>query len=205
MTIGEIKIQALKLMFVTYQDNISVDDLEKLGGQENYSKYLINMDDAINRCLADIERRRILPVKSVAMNDFEWNLRGKVARFDLTTVSDFYDVERISCESLYEYNGNVPYYRDGDVILLMDYNNEAEYRLVYYPKVIREAGDKGIIKNLPDNLACLIPYYVKGDLYRDDEPNEASEARNWYEQAMSEYRNPVSNVQTRVKTVYSQV
>ncbi|MBO5969359.1 MAG: hypothetical protein J6S14_12765 [Clostridia bacterium] len=205
MTIGEIKIQALKLMFVTYQDNISVDDLEKLGGQENYRAYLINMDGAINRAFADIERRRILPVKSYEINGSAWELRNRIARFDLKKVEDFYDVERISSESLYEYNGNAQYYRDGDHISLVDYDNTVTYRLVYYPKLARNLGDTKHIANLPDELACLIPYYVKGDLYRDDEPNEASEARNWYEQAMSEYRNPVSNVQTRVKTVYSQV
>ncbi|MBQ8399329.1 MAG: hypothetical protein IJX08_05090, partial [Clostridia bacterium] len=40
----------------------------------------------------------------------------------------------------------------------------------------------------PDDIACHIPCFIKGDLYRDDEPDEAGEARNFFEAAMEEIK-----------------
>lgn len=206
MTIGEIKIQALKLMFVTYTDDLTVEQLTVIGGQDNYRAYLINMDGAINRCFADIEHKRVLPVKTHVLNTNEWNTRGHFARFDLSTVPDFFDVQRVSAESLYDYDGNVAYDREGNMLILREFHQDAEYRLMYYPKIQRVVGIMDTVEaDVPEEIAAFIPYYVKGDLFREDEPNEASEARNWYEAAMNAIRQPSANRVSHVKTVYSQV
>ena len=57
--------------------------------------------------------------------------------------------------------------------------------------------------DIPNGIAEQIPYFIKGDLYRDDEPNEASEARNWFEAAMDAIITGRTNRTGRVCTKYS--
>ena len=56
---------------------------------------------------------------------------------------------------------------------------------------------------MPEHIAAVIPYWIKGELFREDEPNEAAEARNWYETAMSGAQARVSRREGRVRDVYS--
>lgn len=41
--------------------------------------------------------------------------------------------------------------------------------------------------NLPQQLATIIPYFVKADLYEQDEPELAATSRNIFESALTEY------------------
>lgn len=205
MKLGEIKIQALKLMFITYTEDPNPEDLTELGSDSNYRAYLINMNGAIDRCIADIERRRILPAKMQDLAPSAPPVEGYMTRCEVTA-EDFYDVDRISKEGLFEYDGNHPYMREGNTILINSYDPSARYRMLYFPKIRRASllrdGDE---LDVPEEIAAVIPYYVKGDLYREDEPNEASEARNWYEAALASFERPVANKQGRVASAFSQV
>ena len=60
MTIGRIKIEALKLMFLNARD-IHEDELTSLGAEQNYSDYLASMPGCIHRALQDMVLRKILP------------------------------------------------------------------------------------------------------------------------------------------------
>lgn len=205
MTIGEIKIQALKLMFVSYSDDLVPQKLIDLEGRETYRPYLVNMNGSIDRCLSDIEKRCILPVKVLELKPSETAPEGYRTRIGITA-PDFYEIERISKESLYEYDGDHPFTREGNTILLSNYDRDAVYRLMYYPRVGRASGllDTDEI-DLPEEIAAAVPYYIKGDLFREDEPNEASEARNWYEAAIEMLPTKTVNRVNRVASKYSQV
>lgn len=174
MTIGDIKIQTLKLMFINGSTNIKVEDLFRLYNAPNCSNYLVNMDESINRCFSDIETKNVLPNKSYKLNlksniNVEINLKN--------TIKDFRKFIRLSPDDIdYCYK---------DDILFIPYIY-VPHKVVYSPKIKRitvETNDHMVL-DITDNIACLIPYFVKSELYRDDEPNEASEARNWYEQQM---------------------
>lgn len=205
MTVGDIKIQALKLMFVSYSDDIGVENMDAFKGSENYRAYLVNMNGSIDRCLADIEKRCVLPVKTLELVPKSEPIHGYMTRIDIDA-PDFYEIERISKESLYEYDGNHPYMREGNTLLFTTFDTGAKYRLMYYPRVERTVGlaDADDI-GLPEEIAAFVPYFIKGDLFREDEPNEASEARNWYESAMLSVARPQLTNQGRVSTKYSQV
>jgi hypothetical protein len=205
MTIGEIKIQALKLMFVSYSDDLSPENLIDLEGQENYRPYLVNMNGAIDRCISDIERRCVVPTKTMDLIPQEESAEGYQTRIEITA-PDFYEIERISKESLYEYDGEHPFDREGNTILLADFDKNAIYRMLYYPRIKRTATQNDIEQiDLPEDIAAVVAYYVKGDLFREDEPNEASEARNWYESAMQMIQKPRISKINKVRSVYSQV
>lgn len=206
MKIGDIKAEALKLMFVSYTDDVGTETIEELMDQENYRPYLLGMKGSINRCLSDIENRRVLPVKSLAL-DGELAQAGRSSkRFDLPT--DFYDVCRVTAESDCIYDGDHPYFMEGDTLLLRGMDADTDYTLLYYPKIRRlteSASNEAELAGVPEEIAVLIPYFIKGDLYREDEPNEASEARNWYESGMASLMRRRTEKQGRVQAVYSQV
>ena len=207
MNLGEIKIEALRLMFVTQGEDFDPDRLSDLRGDELYGSYLIAMPGSINRCFADLETRGVLPVKSFSLcaNDKV----GSLQRFNLPElIGDYFCAERL----VYESGGEVSvdesfsFQTEGDVLYLPWFDNATEqYRLLYRPKLARigagTAEDTEL--PLPEHIAAAIPYWIKGELFREDEPNEAAEARNWYEAAMSGAQVRVSRREGRVRDVYS--
>lgn len=210
MKLGDIKIEALKLMFINMGDDIGIENLEAISQDETYRSYLVNMPGAINRCFANIEEKRVLPSKSKVLTHSEGGGSGRFLRFNLgKIISDFFDIDRIVKETDEgEYNGDYDYITEGDVLVLDGYRecDGVTYTVIYKPKIARitstTSNDTEI--KVPDNIAAYIPYFLKGDLYRDDEPNEASEARNWYEQAMNEIYLKKEHKTTKIKSIYSQ-
>jgi hypothetical protein len=105
-----------------------------------------------------------------------------------------------------DYVGDYEYRREGDVIVLDHIGEGESYKVVYKPKLKRITAYTDDMEELdiPENIASHIPYFVKGDLYRDDEPNEASEARNWYEAAMEAILESKVSKVNKVQSIFSQ-
>lgn len=209
MTLGEIKIETLKLMFTNLDNDIRVDTLGVNLLDENYRDYLINMPGGINRCFSSLEEKRVLPSRSMQLNFTDGLASGSYWRYDLNKISDFFDIERIVRESDDgEYDGDYEWRREANILVLAN-DEDATYTLIYKPRLARitSSTSNDTELGIPDYIASYIPYFLKGELYRDDEPNEASEARNWYEQAMEELLLSQTNNGkiNRVKEVYSQI
>lgn len=204
MKLGEIKIEALKLMFAgngqDYNDP-DINQLERMKQQQEYKDYLGSMNGSINRCFAVLEERRVLPVKRYDIPS--GLLEG--GEFDLTSISDFFDLERIVYEGADGYRPICEYYREGDVIIIKDFDSEGSYRLIYKPTLPRITSGMGEDTELPipDRIACYIPYFIKGELFRVDEPDEASEARNWFEMSLDSISKSESGNQARVHQRFS--
>lgn len=206
MKLGDIKIQALKLMFVNYNDDISIDSLPTLSTDQNYGSYLVNMPGSINRCFASIEEKRVLPVKSYMLTYSGEANQSAFIRFDMDAlIPDFFDMERLIYQHEEFYCGDADYQREGNILVLKNIADTGNYNILYYPKIprINSATDNQTELEIPNGIAEQIPYFIKGDLYRDDEPNEASEARNWYEAAMEAIVTGRSNRTGNVLTKYS--
>lgn len=204
MLLGEIKLESLRLMFVNYDNDININDIPELIKDENYASYLNNMAGSINRCFSDIEEKLILPTKVITLTDS--NLNDKYFSFDLGTIPDFFEISSIIKDGkVYESNCN--YVLEGNILLLDKAISGNEYRLIYYPRLDRVTSSTTDTTELeiPNSIACLIPYFIKGDLYRDDEPNEASEARNWFEQQIRELHLKKNYSQKTVNCPYKQV
>lgn len=208
MKLGEIKIEALKLMFINYNIDISIEELDRYLQDENYASYLVNMPGAINRCFANIEERGVLPSKAFTLKVVDGLASASYIRFNLPTlIEDFFTVDRIIYECGDEYDGDHDYRMEGDTLVLELFDDEKENFIVLYkPKIERVLAttENDTEIDIPDNIAVHIPYFIKGDLYRDDEPNEASEARNWYEAAMESILSARENKIGKVKNTYKQ-
>ena len=210
MKLGDIKIEALKLMFANGHEDIGVEQIETMEQTEEYGDYLIAMNGSINRCFADLESRCILPVKSFSLPGGEKENKEPLY-FDLEEqISDYFYIERL----IYEADGAVweedelESYLLGNTLLLPWFDGEKEgYRVVYRPKLERllpyTSNDTELA--VPEYIAAIIPYWIKSELYRGDEVNEAGEARNWYEAAIRQAQSVGGRKQGRSKSVYSQV
>lgn len=181
MKLGEIKIEALKLMFASYEVDFSETQLRNEMADDTYRDYLMNMPGAINRAFSVIENKCVLPIKSYTFDSKE---------LDLAKLSDFSRVYRVV------FNGkggcNVPdflYKIENKKLLMTDELREGEsYTLYYRPKLTRitSGTDDDTELDIPDNIAVFIPYFIKGELYREEEPGEATEAHNLFMKALDE-------------------
>ncbi|MBR3790224.1 MAG: hypothetical protein IKK20_00260 [Clostridia bacterium] len=204
MTIGEIKIEAIKLMFVNYEFDFKVGELERMKADENYGSYLVNMDGAIARALDRIENACVLPakVKKIEASEFK---RGKVFdRYDTSQIKNYFQIDRVTAE--YDngsYDGNIGFEIEGDELLLR-HNPAAEYSIIYFPKApsIKGVVDNSTELDLPENIARLIPYFIKGDLFQEEEPALAADARNLFEASLDDLKRPVASKQEYIEQVY---
>ncbi|MBO7342086.1 MAG: hypothetical protein J6U87_05350, partial [Clostridia bacterium] len=158
MTLGEIKAEAMRLMHVDM--DIDGESVAELSGNENYGGLYSGIVGALNRAFADLEARRILPLRLAVLNSP--TVVGRRAHFSLEAVKDLFAPLRLSVECsryydkdshtyLYrtgEYDKNVTYellyfdddhpylYRAGSVTV-EDYDKDAVYSLYYFPSVTR--------------------------------------------------------------------
>lgn len=207
MTLGEVKMQTLRLMFVQAADDYTADDISKLEKDEECKDYIANMPGAINRCLANLEGRDVLPVKRAVLSVLAGEAYGGRVRYALSHVlPDLFKVERVAWESERGgYISTVRYVREGDSLMLSEISDKERYIILYRPRVARVNAltDNNTVLDIPEHIAALIPYYVKSELYRIDEPDEAQEARNLYETGLAEIAYESEGVQTKVESVYA--
>lgn len=203
MKLGDIKVEALRLMFMGGALEIGADQLVDFADDQTYGYYLSRMPGAINRAFSIIERRRVLPVKAVRLIATG---EGSTARFHLKAVAtDLYDVERITYEREGHYDTGIDYHLEGGELIVHDFDKDACYTLLYRPRIDRVSAGTDDQKeiDIPDEIAEVIPYAVKGDLFRDDESDEAEAARARFEYALNEIAVAHSSGQVgAVATVY---
>lgn len=208
MKLGDIKVESLKIMFVSTHTDLSISELDNALRDENYGSYLVNMPGAINRCFSVLEEKRVLPIKSHTLTSSEGLASGSYIRFNLASIiEDFCDIDRLVCTKKEEYEGNAEFRMEGSVLVLPLFDDEEEeYTVLYYPSIprITSETDNETELEIPNKIAAHIPYFVKGDLFRDDEPDEANEARNWFEAAMEQVLATKQSYSGKVFNKYSQ-
>jgi hypothetical protein len=108
-------------------------------------------------------------------------------RFDLAKTSDVMAISRIVYEEGNTYISRVPYEKEGSVLVVDSRYNPKNLSIVYYPRIasiVEDISDDDDIPGLPDNLARLIPYYIKFDLYQEDEPDLAVKGKETFEEGL---------------------
>jgi hypothetical protein len=202
MKIGEIKVEAIKLMFANYGYDIQVDDIQRLLSDENYSSYIVNMNGAIARALDRIENACVLPLKSYKVNPADISHGKAFMRFNLALISDLFMIDRVVIEGACEYDANAEYELEADNLVLA--NSNSDITIIYYPsvKTVDSNVSDGDELWIPDKIARLIPYFIKGDLFQEEEPDLAAAARNLFEASLDDMKPQNQNKQNFVKQVY---
>lgn len=94
--------------------------------------------------------------------------------------------ENPNAGNAYNINGICKYWNGSDWEEIVE---EETFGIEYTPSIpVLTANSKDDTQfNIPDALVRLIPYFVKGELYEQDEPAVAAVARNIFESALTEY------------------
>jgi hypothetical protein len=125
--------------------------------------------------------------------------------YDLSSIDDFYEISRVTYTDEYGYYyGSIDFQRESDTLIL--FHTDGEYHLVYYaePPIIQD------VTNTPDStevtfrneLLRIIPYYIKGELYEEDQPELAAQAMALFEQKLARTRRRTTNIQREIDDVY---
>lgn len=203
MKIGEIKVEAIKLMFANYGFDMSINDLQKMLADENYGSYIVNMNGSIARALDRIENACVVPLKRKEISFEDCQLDKYFLSFDTNKIDDLFLIDRVTARySNGEYDGNANYSIEGDILLLD--NKATTYTILYYPtiKTVNESVLDTDELWIPDKIARLIPYFIKGDLYQEEEPDLAADARNIFEASLDDLKNQNQNKQNYIHQVY---
>ena len=206
MKVGDIKIEAIKLMFTNYAYDMSIDDLQRMISDENYGSYIVNMNGSIARAIDRIENACVVPVKRRTIKANEITPGAVFDRFDTSKIPDLFQIDRLTAEYPDgDYDGNAEYEEEGE-ILLIRHDGAVSHTLLYYPKI--KTVDENVLDSdefwIPDNIARIIPYFVKGDLYQEEEPKLAADARNIFEASLDDLRKQPVNKQQKQRSNRSQ-
>ena len=213
VTIGEIKVNTLKLMFTNYSDRIYAfdgdgnDNIPNLEEDTEYAVYLVNMNECINRALNRLISVGALPTKSFVVTAEHTTTRNAI-RVDLKQeVEDYSTIVRVIKDSDESYDANYPYrLEENGVIRLNALEEGEEYRIIYRPKeelLTELTPNTHTFTNVPDNIAILSPYFVKGELLEEDDSAASALARNLFEQLLADRVSEIDGPeQLEIKTVY---
>jgi hypothetical protein len=187
MKLGEIKLEALRVMNINNDSILNLENMDSILGEKRFAKYLNNMLCSINRAIDIINHKNILPEKKLSLDTLLTTYGVSNNRFDLAKTSDVMAISRIVYEEGNTYISRVPYEKEGSVLVVDSRYNPKNLSVVYYPRIAsigEDISDDDDIPGLPDNLARLIPYYIKFDLYQEDEPDLAVKGKETFEEGL---------------------
>lgn len=194
MTKGELISACIKLMF----DNNEQIDTSIVSDDETYQDRTNNIIESINRAIIRLNQLNKLPfgfksidssengenVITIALDDDYIELiniyKYKLNSFDLNPVTNvlYLPFNTICLPNLKE---NYVYYL---------YYKKTPLKLSYLDSDEREL-------SLPDYITSIIPYFVKGDLYEEDNANMALLARNMFESYANDLPNPIDAINSK--------
>lgn len=207
MKLGEIKLEALKIMNINDDNVLLLDRMESLLNEKKYAKYLNNMFNAINKAIDIINHKKILPQGRIEMSNIQMKQGAINNRFDVSNIKGFLSISRIVYEDHNEYEERIPFEREGNFIVVANKYLPENLVMVYDTKIDNisdKIADTDEVPNLSDELARLIPYYIKFELYQEDEPDLAINAKSTFEQGIESLRvYDVEHESFCIETVFS--
>ena len=213
MKLGNIKLESLYLCFPnpslcvdTDDDALLTEALSCLKDDPNYSDYLNAMIGAINRCLSVFEIKGVIPKKRISV---PFDASRVVNGSFVINIGDLApDCKKVDCVITYP-KGDLPSHIEfadsGDGEIFVEPLSEgACYTVRYEPLTerISPSTAESHELELPNRLAELIPYFVKGDILRVDEPEEAKDAHTLFYGLLDEIVEGERLYLNMVRTVY---
>ena len=194
MKLKDIMIESLKLMFASYDRDLALASIDDLRADSAFRDYIYNIPPAINRAFHIIENKGVLKEimhtydtesterwKNVAVPEeipsANGVLGGRLTRIDYRVLH--HGVRVAFSDIIGRSNGEV---------LLPSVVGGEQYDVFYSPKIHRVSAEtpENTEIPIPDSVAALIPYYVKGELYREEDVGEADNARAWFAAGLNE-------------------
>lgn len=208
MKIGEIKRQALMLIFPNIEleyDEDSIEDLVySLKSSPSYSSYLSGSVGAINRALASIEQKGLSGKGSITLSLEDGVKNGGYLCFDLSRKREILQVKCVLLNSGIHQGETEFEMLDNSTLAIKCQDKKGSIQIVYSRRLARishatSASDELLLEG---GIEEIIPYFVKADLLLGERSEEAVTSRNIYEKMIEEYISKSSR-ELPFKTVYS--
>ena len=186
MNLGTIRREALRLLFASYGDILETHSYTELMNNPQYAPYLGAMDGAINRAVYAMQARGILPKARCILP--APCVTGRVATFNLAGIQDLERVDLVQLVTPTQC-ATCSYVWEGGTTLVVPLYQEGDYFLVYDRRYTPVDGlcDEQTQLPIPDALASLIPYYVKAELYEEEDAAASQKARRYFEQGLADW------------------
>lgn len=192
---GEIQIESLKKMFLN-KDNLEISKLEEYKNDKKYKTYLFAMPQACNEAISYITS--VLGGKS------------QIETIERTNTNDYYNLEDIIDEfgKLKDVicSNNIKWKMISETILYIENWIDEEISILYEvkPDPIKSTTTNTREINLPSKYANLIPLYIAGELYKDDDLTLSTMYMNEFMTLVNTYSNDRFNYNnSRIETIYS--
>lgn len=207
-TKGELIAACIKLMF---DNDTNILDPENISDDPEYASRTANIIESINRAFNEVAKAEQLPRKRLVIDtDTEYEEQDDYyTRYNLDNlVGDVYRVNNINYQDNYgRYYANVGIRLEGENILVLRTLTAGKYIVTYSPmlteRLTYDMPDNYEIQTIAEDILDIVPYFVKGDLYEEDNADTALMAINRFHIYLAN-RPRVTNTQSKVKTVYTQ-
>lgn len=200
MKVGEIKLEALSVMNILTDIRPDAEYYDSYLADNKYKKYLMNMDESIKRAVDIISSNNVLEEKSVMVTELDYTAKTNYVILSLNQINDYRTIKKVV------HIGDKLTSVKFDVVarkLIIYSDDVANLLVVYFPRVILPDNfNKDTVIDLPDYLARIIPYYIKYDLYQEDEPNLATLAKNQFYTILDSYSIYTPGDETLIENLY---
>lgn len=191
MKVGEIKLEALRIMNINNDAELTLENFDSIKTEARYSKYINNMTNSINRAIDYINHRKVLPIQRMPLSSMVKSKGMNTNKYPLQQIGDLISIDKVVYEDEYQYIESVPYNMEGSDLVIKKRYDDNYLTLLYNPKMqLLDAyvDDDDTIIGMDDKFARIIPYFIKFDLYQEDEPDLALNAKATFEQELESLR-----------------
>ncbi len=208
MKIGEIKAQAIMLMYPDISISLDEEDAEdveraiyELKLDPNFEGVLRSCVGSINRALSYIEGQGCGETKCVDISSVDCR-RTRDARVVLKIPDDAFRVERVLCYSsgrTYELSFDI---QGKDIIACYEIGT---YTIIYKaktPRITSTSADSYEL-SISDSLAEMIPYFVAGELFKQENIEASKGYLEYFESAVKRLGEMSAPCHQCFETVYS--
>lgn len=189
MTRGQLISNCIKLM----NDNVgeAIDDSD-VSSNDNYLERTTVIVPSINRAFLRLAQLKKLPVKNFKIYyDKENKLTSISVKEEL--MKDVFSIKNVYLQDRYgNIRTNISYFFQENILILPNIPEGCVYTIFYNPNpiVLQEPKEDEPVDTIdleyPDEILNVIPYFVKADLYEEDDPQLAMYSRNLFESYASQ-------------------
>ena len=217
MKVWEVKAQALKLMFADSDLQFNENEFRQriVYNNGNTRDKLVRMEDSIKRAID-------LYYTYVGVKSSSCKVGLTEDYLDLNAIEDFGTPDRVDVKIfrdsekktllLHRQQINFIFAEDNKIEFEEDFNNSVynnyflEFKVYYkkkkrnLPLILDEMEEDLNALDIPEEVQRNIPYFIKAELYEEDEPQLAMHARNNFITFLIGLQKPFGRVQTKVKS-----
>lgn len=178
---------ALRMMNVGYEDMLDTMSLEDLMANEAYAVYLNGMEDSINRALLRLADAGVLATEREEVPETRLVRERECIRIEEVAAPVDKRLVRLARYEGGHYYPYTPYLCEGTTVVVpFVCGAESRFVLVWQQEIpwVGPTTPDEVELPIGRDIATLIPYFVKSELYAEENPVAARDARELFEQAL---------------------